>query len=136
MTKEELENKIATYTGGRVAEELIFGQIASGASNDIEQATKRAKAMISRYGMSEKFGMVAMETVNNRYLGGDTSMACSETTQTEIDRKVRELVKEQYEKAKTILTENIEKLHELAKFLYEGETITGEQFMNILNEES
>ncbi len=136
MTKEELENKIATYTGGRVAEELIFGQITTGASNDIEQATKLAKAMISRYGMSEKFGMVAMETVNNRYLGGDTSMACSETTQTEIDRKVRELVKEQYEKAKTILTENIEKLHELAKFLYEGETITGEQFMNILNEES
>lgn len=132
MTKEELENKIATYTGGRAAEELIFNQITTGASNDIEQATKLAKAMITRFGMSDEFGMVAMETVTNQYLGGDTSMACSLETQTEIDKKVRELVKTQHDKAYTILKENIDKLHALAKFLYEKETITGEEFMEIL----
>lgn len=132
MTKEELENKIATYTGGRAAEQLIFNQITTGASNDIEQATKLAKAMITRYGMNEEFGMVAMETVNNQYLGGDTSMTCSLETQTEIDKKVRELVKTQYEKAMQILEENKGKLHELSKFLYEKETITGEEFMKIL----
>ena len=132
MTKEELENKIATYTGGRAAEELIFNQITTGASNDIEQATKLAKAMITRFGMSDEFGMVAMETVTNQYLGGDTSMACSLETQTEIDKKVRELVQTQHDKAYTILKENIDKLHALAKFLYEKETITGEEFMEIL----
>lgn len=132
MTKEEMENKIATYAGGRAAEELIFKQITTGASNDIEQATKLAKAMITRYGMSEEFDMVAMETVNNQYLGGDTSMTCSLETQTEIDKKVRELVKEQHEKARKILEDNVDKLHELAKYLYENETITGEEFMAIL----
>lgn len=136
MTKEELENKIATYTGGRAAEELIFQQITTGASNDIEQATKLAKAMISRYGMNEEFDMVAMETVNNQYLGGDTSIVCSAETQTEIDRKVRELVKEQHRKARQILEENIGKLHELSQYLYENETITGEEFMQILGSES
>ena len=132
MTKDELLNKIATLTGGRAAEELIFHQITTGASNDIEQATKLAKAMITRYGMNEEFDMVAMETVTNQYLGGDTSMSCSLETQTEIDKKVRETVKEQHAKALQILEDNSAKLHELAKYLYEHETITGEEFMNIL----
>lgn len=134
MTKEELENKIATFTGGRAAEELIFKQITTGASNDIEQATRLAKAMITRYGMNDEFGMVAMETINNQYLGGDTSIACSADTQTEIDKKVRELVSRQHDKAMQILKDNISKLHELAKYLYEHETITGEEFMTILNQ--
>ncbi|MBO5057076.1 MAG: ATP-dependent zinc metalloprotease FtsH [Lachnospiraceae bacterium] len=133
MSKEEIENKIATLTGGRVAEELIFDSITTGASNDIEQATKLARAMITRYGMSEDFGMVALETVTNQYLGGDTSLACSQDTAKEIDRKVIETVKTQYEKAKQLLTENKAKLHELAKYLYDEETITGEEFMKILN---
>lgn len=133
MTKEEIENKIATYTGGRAAEEVVFGTISTGASNDIEQATKLARAMITRYGMSKGFDMVAMETVSNQYLGGDTSLACSAETQAEIDRQVVELVKKQHEKAAEILTENREKLDELARFLYEKETITGEEFMTILN---
>ena len=133
MTKEEIENKIATYTGGRAAEELIFGSITTGASNDIEQATKLARAMITRYGMSEAFDMVAMETVNNQYLGGDTSLACSVETQTEIDKQVVELVKKQHEKASQILRDNKDKLEELAKYLYEKETITGDEFMQILN---
>ena len=133
MTKDELINKIATLTGGRAAEELIFGSITTGASNDIEQATKLARAMITRYGMSEDFDMVALETVTNQYLGGDTSLACSADTQREIDRKVVELVKSQHEKALKILTDNREKLDELAKHLYEKETITGEEFMSILN---
>ena len=133
MTKDELINKIATLTGGRAAEELIFDSITTGASNDIEQATKLARAMITRYGMSEEFDMVALETVTNQYLGGDTSLACSADTQREIDRKVVELVKSQHEKALKILTDNREKLDELAKHLYEKETITGEEFMSILN---
>ena len=133
MSKEELENKIATFTGGRVAEELIFHSITTGASNDIEQATKLARAMITRYGMSEEFGMVALETVSNQYLGGDASLACSENTTREIDRKVIESVRSQYEKAKKLLSDNLDKLHELAKYLYEKETITGEEFMEILN---
>ena len=133
MTKDELINKIATLTGGRAAEELIFGSITTGASNDIEQATKLARAMITRYGMSEEFDMVALETVTNQYLGGDTSLACSADTQREIDRKVVELVKSQHEKALKILTDNREKLDELAKHLYEKETITGEEVMSILN---
>jgi len=133
MTKEELENKIATFTGGRAAEELIFHQITTGASNDIEQATKLAKAMITRYGMNEEFDMVAMETVTNQYLGGDSSMTCSLETQTEIDKKVRDLVKLQHAKAYKILEDNVGKLHELAQYLYEHETITGEEFMEILN---
>ena len=133
MSKEEIENKIATYTGGRVAEEIAVGSITTGASNDIEQATKLARAMISRFGMSEEFGMVALETVSNQYLGGDASLACSVETQTKIDEKVVELVKAQYEKAKKIITENKAKLHELAQYLYVNETITGEEFMNILN---
>jgi cell division protease FtsH len=133
LTKEEIENKIATYTGGRAAEEVVFGSYTTGASNDIEQATKLARAMITRYGMSDDFDMVAMETVNNQYLGGDTSLACSPDTQTEIDRKVVELVKEQHEKAKKILSDNRAKLDELANYLYEKETITGEEFMEILN---
>ena len=133
MTKDELINKIATLTGGRAAEELIFGSITTGASHDIEQATKLARAMITRYGMSEEFDMVALETVTNQYLGGDTSLACSADTQREIDRKVVELVKSQHEKALKILTDNREKLDELAKYLYEKETITGEEFMSILN---
>ena len=133
MTKDELINKIATLTGGRAAEELIFGSITTGASNDIEQATKLARAMITRYGMSEEFDMVALETVTNQYLGGDTSLACSADTQREIDRKVVELVKSQHEKALKILTDNREKFDELAKYLYEKETITGEEFMSILN---
>ena len=133
MTKEEIENKIATYTGGRAAEEVIFGTITTGAANDIEQATKLARAMITRYGMSEKFDMVALETVTNQYLGGDASLACSAETQTDIDKKVVELVKQQHQKATQILLENRSKLDELAQFLYERETITGEEFMNILN---
>ena len=135
LTKEEIENKIATFTGGRAAEEVIFGEITTGASNDIEQATKLARAMITRYGMSDEFDMVAMETVNNQYLGGDASLTCSAETQREIDRKVVELVRTQHEKSKQILTENREKLDELAQFLYEKETITGEEFMAILNRE-
>jgi cell division protease FtsH len=133
LTKQELENKIATFTGGRAAEELIFGEITTGASNDIEQATKLARAMITRYGMSEDFDMVALETVSNQYLGGDASLACSADTQNEIDRKVVELVKRQHEKASKILADNRGKLDELAKYLYEKETITGEEFMSILN---
>lgn len=133
MTKQEIENKIATFTGGRAAEEVVFGEITTGASNDIEQATKLARAMITRYGMSEEFDMVAMETVTNQYLGGDTSLSCSADTQKEIDKKVVELVKKQHEKAINILLENRQKLDELAMFLYEKETITGEEFMEILN---
>ena len=133
LTKQELENKIATFTGGRAAEELVFGEITTGASNDIEQATKLARAMITRYGMSEDFDMVALETVSNQYLGGDASFACSADTQNEIDRKVVELVKRQHEKASKILADNRGKLDELAKYLYEKETITGEEFMSILN---
>ena len=132
MTKEELENKIATFTGGRAAEELIFHSITTGASNDIEQATKIARAMISRYGMSDDFDMVAMESVSNQYLGGDSSLACSFETRTLLDKKVVELVKRQHEKALQILQDNISKLHELAKYLYEHETITGDEFMKIL----
>ena len=133
MSKEEIENKIATLTGGRAAEKLVFDSITTGASNDIEQATKLARAMITRYGMSDEFDMVALETVTNQYLGGDTSLACSADTQREIDREVVELVKNQHEKAAKILSDNREKLDELAKYLYEKETITGEEFMNILN---
>ena len=133
MSKEEIENKIATFTGGRAAEEVVFHEITTGASNDIEQATKLARAMITRYGMSDSFGMVAMETVNNQYLGGDTSLACSADTQNEIDRKVIELIRTQHEKARKILSENRQKLDELSRFLYEKETITGEEFMEILN---
>lgn len=132
MSKEEIENKIATFTGGRAAEEIIFGSVTTGASNDIEQATKLARAMITRYGMSDDFGMVALETVNNQYLGGDASLACSAETQTLIDKQVVELIKKEYEKAKNILTENRSKLDKLAQFLYEKETITGEEFMEIL----
>ena len=135
MSKEELENKIATFTGGRAAEELVFHSVTTGASNDIEQATKLARAMITRYGMSQDFDMVALETVNNQYLGGDTSLTCSAQTQREIDQKVVELVKAQHAKALQILTENRDKLDQLAKFLYEKETITGEEFMAILNGE-
>ena len=133
MTKEEIENKIATLTGGRAAEEVQFGVISTGASNDIEQATKLARAMITRYGMSDDFGMVALEAVTNQYLGGDTSLACSADTQTKIDQQVVALVKQQHEKALKILTDNRGKLDELAKHLYEKETITGEEFMRILN---
>ena len=133
MNKEELENKIATLTGGRAAEEVAFGSVTTGASNDIEQATKLARAMITRYGMSDDFDMVAMETVQNQYLGGDTSLACSAETQAKIDEKVVDLVRKQHEKAVQILTENRAKLDELAEHLYEKETITGEEFMNILN---
>ena len=132
MTKEELENKIATFTGGRVAEELVFGDVTTGASNDIEQATKLARAIITRYGMSE-FGMVAMESSNNVYLGGDTSMSCSQETAAKIDDLVVALVQKQYEKAKNLLNSHMDKLHEISKFLYEHETITGEEFMEILN---
>ena len=134
MSKEELENKIATFTGGRAAEELIFHSITTGASNDIEQATKIARGMISRYGMSDEFDMVAMESMNNQYLGGDSSLSCSFETQTLLDKKVVELVRRQHEKAYKILEDNIDKLHELAKYLYEHETITGEEFMKILND--
>lgn len=132
MTKEELENKITTFTGGRVAEELVFGDVTTGASNDIEQATKLARAIITRYGMSE-FGMVAMESLNNVYLGGDTSMSCSQETAAKIDDLVVALVQKQYEKAKNLLNSHMDKLHEISKFLYEHETITGEEFMEILN---
>ena len=133
MTKEELENKIATLTGGRAAEEVRFGIVSTGASNDIEQATKLARGMITRYGMSEEFDMVALETVTNQYLGGDASLACSAETQTRIDHQVVALVKKEHAKAVGILTENRAKLDELAKYLYEKETITGEEFMAILN---
>ena len=135
MDKTELENKIATLTGGRAAEEVVFHSVTTGASNDIEQATKLARAMLTRYGMSDEFDMVALETVNNQYLGGDTSLACSAQTQREIDQKVVELVKKQHEKAIQILTENRDKLDELAKYLYEKETITGDEFMAILEKE-
>jgi cell division protease FtsH len=133
MTKEEMENKIATYAGGRAAEELVFGSVTTGASNDIEQATKLARAMITRYGMTREFDMVAMETVSNQYLGGDSSLNCSAETQTRIDGLVVELVKHQHEKAAEILMQNREKLDELAQYLYQRETITGEEFMAILN---
>lgn len=133
MNKEEIENKIATFAGGRAAEEVIFGSVTTGASNDIEQATKLARAMITRYGMSEEFDMMALETVNNQYLGGDASLICSAETQAEVDRQVKELIKKQHAKAVQILLDNREKLDELAKFLYERETITGEEFMEILN---
>ena len=132
LTREELEDKIATLTGGRAAEEVVFNQVSTGASNDIEQATKLARSMITRYGMSDDFDMVAMETVNNAYLGGDSSLACSAETQNEIDRLVVEEVKKQHEKAKKILRENRSVLDALAKYLYEKETITGDEFMDIL----
>ncbi|MCI7232567.1 MAG: ATP-dependent zinc metalloprotease FtsH, partial [Oscillospiraceae bacterium] len=132
MTKKELENKIATLTGGRAAEEVVFGEITTGASNDIEQATKLARAMITRYGMTDEFDMVAMETVDNQYLGGDTSLCCSADTQKEIDKKVVETVRTQHKKARQLISENREKLDELAKYLYEKETITGAEFMEIL----
>ena len=135
MTKQELENKIATFTGGRAAEEVAFGEVTTGASNDIEQATKLARGMITRYGMNEDFDMVALETVNNQYLGGDASLACSAETQREIDRKTIELVKAQHEKARKLLEEHRAKLDELARYLYEKETITGDEFMTILNRE-
>ena len=136
LSKEELENKIATLTAGRAAEEIVFGQITTGASNDIEQATKLARAMITRYGMSDEFDMVAMETVNNQYLGGDTSLSCSSDTQKDIDAKVVELVKKEHEKAKQILTENRDKLDRIAEFLYEKETITGDEFMELLDDKA
>ena len=136
MTKEEIENKIATFTGGRAAEEVVFNQITTGASNDIEQATKLARAMITRYGMSDEFDMVALETVTNQYLGGDASLACSADTQKEIDRQVTELIKKQHQKAKKLLLDNRDKLDELSNYLYEKETITGEEFMEILNRDS
>lgn len=135
MTKEELENKIATLTGGRAAEEVKFGTVSTGASNDIEQATKLARAMITRYGMSDEFDMVAMETLTNQYLGGDTTLACSAETQALIDKKVSELIRAEHEKAKKILNENKDKLEEISKYLYEKETITGEEFMKILSQE-
>ncbi len=134
MTKTELLNKIATFTGGRAAEELVFGEISTGAANDIEQATKIARAMISRYGMSEEYGMVAFETVEAQYLGGDASLACSNETLTGIDEKVVALIAEQYQKAMSLLKANSAKLHEIAKHLYENETITGDEFMKILTE--
>ena len=136
LSKEELENKIATLTGGRVAEDLIFHSITTGASNDIEQATKLARGMITRYGMSEKFGMVALETVTGQYMGGDTSLACAGETAADIDEMVIELVKQEYNKAEKLLSDNMDKLHELAKYLYEKETITGEEFMKILNDKT
>jgi cell division protease FtsH len=136
MSKEELENKIATFTGGRAAEALIFDTITTGASNDIEQATKMARAMITRYGMSEEFGMVALETVTTRYLGGDTSLACSIETQTAIDHQVMALVKKQYEKAYKLLEDNRESLEKIARKLYEQETITGDEFMELLDAEN
>ena len=134
MTKQEIENKIATLTGGRAAEEVKFGEITTGASNDIEQATKLARAMITRYGMSEEFDMVAMETVTNQYLGGDTSLSCSADTQKEIDKKVVEIVKREHAKAIKLLKDNMQKLDEIASYLYEKETITGEEFMKILED--
>jgi len=136
MSKDELANKICTFTGGRAAEEVVFGEITTGASNDIEQATKLARAMITRYGMSEEFDMVALETVNNQYLGGDTSLACSTATQQEIDKMVVSLVKSQHEKAIQILKDNRKALDALAKYLYEKETITGEEFMHVLKQET
>ena len=136
LSREELENKLATLTAGRAAEEIALGQITTGASNDIEQATKLARAMITRYGMSPDFGMVAMETVTNKYLGGDTSLACSAATQEQIDKQVVELVKKQHDKARKMLEENREKLDELAAHLYESETITGDEFMKILKPET
>ena len=135
MTQAELENKIATLTGGRAAEELIFKSASTGASNDIEQATKLARSMITRYGMSQDFDMVALETVTNQYLGGDASLACSAETQAKVDQQVVELVKSQHQKALRILTENKKKLDELAQYLYERETITGDEFMKILNQQ-
>ena len=131
-TKQELENRIATLTGGRAAEEVVFNEITTGASNDIEQATKVARAMITQYGMSDSFDMVAMESVNNKYLGGDASLACSDATAADIDEKVVQLVKEQHEKAKQLLTEHRADLDRIARYLYEKETITGEEFMDIL----
>ena len=133
MSKEEIENKIATYTGGRVAEKLIFNSITTGASNDIEQATKLARNMITRFGMDDEFGMVAFETVSNQYLGGDSSLACSPTTSAKIDSMIINVVQTQYNKAEQLLKDNLDKLHELSKYLYEKETITGEEFMEILN---
>ncbi|MFQ6830325.1 MAG: cell division protein FtsH, partial [Acutalibacter sp.] len=133
MSQEELENKIATLTGGRAAEELVFHSASTGASNDIEQATKLARAMITRYGMSEDFDMVALETVNNQYLGGDASLACSAQTQAKIDQQVVGLVKEQHQKALQLLQDNRRKLDEISKYLYEKETITGDEFMALLN---
>ena len=133
MSREEIENKIATFTGGRAAEEVVFGSVTTGASNDIEQATKLARAMLTRYGMSDEFGMVALETVTNQYLGGDTSLACSPETQAKIDQLVVDLVERQHQKAVKILQDDRQKLDELAKFLHEKETITGEEFMKILN---
>jgi cell division protease FtsH len=133
MTKEEIENKIATFTGGRAAEEITFGTISTGASNDIEQATKLARAMVTRYGMSKEFDMVAMETMSNQYLGGDTSLVCSPSKQSMIDDQVIDIVKTQHDKAIRILMDNREKLVELSEYLYEKETITGEEFMEILN---
>jgi cell division protease FtsH len=135
MTKEEALARIATLTGGRSAEELIFNSCTSGASNDIEQATKLARAMVTRYGMSSSFDMIALETVTNQYLGGDTSLACSPETAAKIDEEVNNIVKKAHERAVQILTENIDKLHELAQFLLEKETITGEEFMEILNKQ-
>ena len=136
LSKEELENKIATYAGGRAAEALIFGSITTGASNDIEQMTKLARGMITRYGMSDEFGMMALETVNNRYMGGDTSLACAAETAAVVDEKVKALLKKEYDKAMTLLTENKQQLHALAKYLYEKETITGDEFMQVLKENS
>ena len=133
MSQEELENKIATLTGGRAAEELVFHSASTGASNDIEQATKLARAMITRYGMSEDFDMVALETVSNQYLGGDASLACSAQTQAKIDQQVVGLVKEQHQKALQLLQDNRRKLDEISKYLYEKETITGDEFMALLN---
>ena len=136
LSKEELENKIATYAGGRAAEALIFGSITTGASNDIEQMTKLARGMITRYGMSDEFGMMALETVNNQYMGGDTSLACAAETAAVVDEKVKALLKKEYDKAMTLLTENKQQLHALAKYLYEKETITGDEFMQVLKENS
>ena len=136
LSKEELENKIATYAGGRAAESLIFGSITTGASNDIEQMTKLARGMITRYGMSDEFGMMALETVNNQYMGGDTSLACAAETAAVVDEKVKALLKKEYDKAMTLLTENKQQLHALAKYLYEKETITGDEFMQVLKENS
>lgn len=136
LSKEELENKIATYAGGRAAEALIFGSITTGASNDIEQMTKLARGMITRYGMSDEFGMMALETVNNQYMGGDTSLACAAETAAVVDEKVKAILKKEYDKAMTLLTENKQQLHALAKYLYEKETITGDEFMQVLKENS
>ena len=136
MSKEEAFNKITTFTGGRAAEEIIFNLSTSGASNDIEQATKIARAMVTRFGMSDKFGMVALETVNNPYLGGDASLTCSPETATKVDQEVLSIIKEAHEKASRILRENIDKLHELSEYLLEKETITGSEFMKILNNEN